>query len=368
MSLYNFIFSKKPPTRFLRHLVFWTIRACYLAFTIHSRIYWASPPPWLNGLTAIELTLYGAAEEMLIMYSIVYWLFPLFLEKKKYLAFTLSTLLLLAIVFLATYPHQIRYQLMYPGDTTYLRFWNMILNFTGVTLTPCLLFASFRLFKTNYEKLKERETLMQQTANVEFQLLKAQVHPHFLFNTLNNIYSFALNKSPKAGELLSQLSALMRYMIDDCETDLISLGKELKMLNDYIGLEKVRYGDRLDIQVDIKGDPGNKTIAPLLMIPFIENCFKHGASQVLDRPWIRLEVLTRGNLLDFTLQNSKPSSEGAMNGKNGIGLRNIKKRLELLYHSQYELDIHSGPDAFSVHMQVPLEEEVRLPDTIKSYR
>lgn len=196
---------------------------------------------------------------------------------------------------------------------------------------------------------------MRETAYVEFQLLKAQVHPHFLFNTLNNIYSFALNKSPKAGQLLSQLSALMRYMIDDCETNLISLSKELSMLNDYIGLEKVRYGDRLDIQVDIRGDSGHLQVAPLLMIPFVENCFKHGASQVLDKPWIKLDILAHDNKLDFTLRNSRPPSAASTNGKNGIGLSNIKKRLELLYHSHYKLDIYDAPDTFFVHMQVPLD-------------
>ena len=119
--------------------------------------------------------------------------------------------------------------------------------------------------------------LDKETANAELQLLKSEIHPHFLFNTLNNIYSSILNKSSNAKGLVIKLSDTLKYMIYDCEAPLVPLEEELKMIEDYIGLEKVRYGKRLNMEVEIKGDYRNKLIAPLLLIPFIENCFKHGA-------------------------------------------------------------------------------------------
>lgn len=215
--------------------------------------------------------------------------------------------------------------------------------------------------------MEERELLAQENANAELQILKAQIHPHFLFNTLNNIYSFTLNKSPKAGEMVLQLSDMIKYMINDCEEEFVSLNKELKMMSDYIELEKVRYGSRLDIQLEITGDYNTKIIAPLLMIPFVENSFKHGTSKMLRDPWIKLFIQADENLLHFSLANSKPADE-IVNGKGGIGLNNVKKRLELLYPSNHLLTIESTVNTFTVNMQIPLQQmsEANLYNTEKA--
>jgi len=197
--------------------------------------------------------------------------------------------------------------------------------------------------------------LAKENANAELQLLKAQVHPHFLFNTLNNIYSFSLNQSPLAGALVKKLSGMLDYMIHECEEKFVPLEKELKLIQDYMGLEKVRYGKRLDMHVEIHGDFENKFIAPLLMIPFVENSFKHGTSQMLQHPWIRLEITTDASRLIFKLSNSKPS----LNSKklnNGIGLINVQKRLQLLYPHHHQLNINSTDETFIVEMQIMLSE------------
>lgn len=357
MTAYDLLFSRRPAIRYTRHILFWTVRLLYLLFIYHARVYWLSAPGWLNWAAVWKIALIELAGEMALVYAIVYWLLPVYFRRKNYLRFLLGVLFVVVAVFVATYPNQSLCLDMAPDADPYFIFWNCLMSFSRVTLATCLVFLAIRMFKRHYARIRERETLHQETARLEFQLLKAQVHPHFLFNTLNNIYSFALNRSPRAGELLSQLSDIMRYMIHDCEADRMPLDRELKMLQDYIGLEKARYGDRLDIQVDIQGDHGHRQMAPLLMIPFIENCFKHGASQVLEKPWVRLQIVARANQLDFRLSNSKPLSGSSVNGKNGIGLRNIKQRLELLYHGQYQLEIDSTADTFSVHMVVPLEEE-----------
>ena len=172
-----------------------------------------------------------------------------------------------------------------------------------------IVFFAIKTFKTWYQKQLEKQVLLKANTEAEVQLLKAQVHPHFLFNTLNNIYSFTLDHSPKAGELVLQLSDMLKYMVNECNAIFSSAGKELSMIRSYLDLKKVRYGNHLSLQMDITGDYNNKLITPLLMIPFVENAFKHGASRVLESPWVKLSVLVEKNMLHFHLSNNKSTTK-----------------------------------------------------------
>ncbi|MHA4807783.1 sensor histidine kinase [Flavitalea flava] len=343
------------PVRIARHAAFWAARFFYLIYLGNMRSHLFNESFWNNRMNSLLVSLIELGVEMTLTYLIVYWLIPFRLHQKKYFSFTWITAVLISICFTIIFYQQV--WTMGPGAprNPVLIAWVSILFFTGFTLSPCILIIVIRILKAHYEKLKVYEMLNREKANAESQFLKAQVHPHFLFNTLNNIYSFSLNKSSKAGELLAQLSDLMHYMIYDCEDNLMSLKRELKMLSDYIGLEKVRYGDRIDIQMETEGDCDNRKIVPLLMISLVENSFKHGASQVLGQPWIKIRIVAENNRLDFRISNNKPFTGNTANGKNGIGLRNIRKRLELLYPGCHDLKIDPGPDAFYVHLQIPLE-------------
>jgi LytS/YehU family sensor histidine kinase len=143
-------------------------------------------------------------------------------------------------------------------------------------------------------------------------------------------------------------------MIYDCKADLVYLDKEIKALSDYIGLEKVRYGNRLNIEFNIVGNGEAKLIAPLLMIPFVENSFKHGTSKMLENPWIKMTIEVKGDSLFFELINSHPH-QNILNGKKGIGLKNVQKRLELLYSTRYFLSIDKTEKMFGVKMRIPLQ-------------
>src|SRR4051812_33581473 len=153
-----------------------------------------------------------------------------------------------------------------------------------------------KLMKRWWLKNKETEQLFQETTKAELQLLKAQVHPHFLFNTLNNIYYFTLSGSPKAPEMINKLSGLLHYILNECNQPLVPLQNEINMLRDYMALEKIRYGEQMDMTIDIQekdspfrqGEAGRGLIAPLLLIPFVENSFKHGTSKMLAHPWLKL--------------------------------------------------------------------------------
>jgi LytS/YehU family sensor histidine kinase len=187
------------------------------------------------------------------------------------------------------------------------------------------------------------------------QLLKAQVHPHFLFNTLNNIYSHTQGSSPVASKLVMGLSDMLRYMLYECNLSSVPLSKELQMIRDYVGLEKIRYGNRIDVQMDIPPDPGNLVIAPLLLLPFVENCFKHGASHMLDQAWVSLQVTIEDRLMKMKLVNGKVAGYQPANSSHGIGIVNVQKRLELLYPGKYSLDVQEEEEIYIVNLKLTLE-------------
>jgi len=213
---------------------------------------------------------------------------------------------------------------------------------------------AIKLLKRWYLKQKETEQLVREKINAELQLLKAQVHPHFLFNTLNNIYSFILSGSDKAPEIIKKLSSLLHYIINDCNRQLVPLDKELSMIQDYIALEQIRYGDRLNLSLHIEGTAKDKTISPLMLIPFVENSFKHGTSRMLTHPWVRLDIHIEKDFLEFKLTNNKPQHSIESPGKKGIGLKNVKHRLQLLYPETHSLNIIENEMSFEVFMRIAL--------------
>jgi len=219
----------------------------------------------------------------------------------------------------------------------------------------CAVFFSLRLLRNWMREQERKQALLQATTEGEIRLLQSQVHPHFLFNTLNNIYSFALERSPVARQLIRRLSDMLRYIVEHCSDPYVSVDKELGILENYIELERVRYGDRLNIAVDIAGRPFSKAIAPQLMLPLLENSFKHGTSQTLKAAWIKLSVKVEGDLLHFSLANGKAADNtDPAPGKGGIGLANVQKRLALMYPSDHLLSVRNNPTEFVVDMRVPL--------------
>ena len=201
---------------------------------------------------------------------------------------------------------------------------------------------------------KEREWLDAEKERVaaQLQILKAQLHPHFLFNTLNNIYSFSLKNSPKTPGLILKLSSLLNYMLYDCKAAEVSLEKELEIMKNYIDLEKERYGNEIEISLSIDGDVKDKYIAPLLLLPFLENAFKHGTSEQLENPWLSVDVNVNKNTLSCKILNSK--NEFVKVSENGIGIENVKKRLAFLYPGIHELNITDEKDFFVVTLTIKL--------------
>ncbi|MGL6269203.1 MAG: sensor histidine kinase, partial [Chitinophagaceae bacterium] len=202
-----------------------------------------------------------------------------------------------------------------------------------------------------------------QKSIAELELLKAQIHPHFLFNTLNNLFAHTLRNSDDAPQIVVKLSELLRFMIYESREEFITLHDEVKLLNNYIELEKLRYGKELNFSFSIIGNTGEKWIRPLLLIPLLENSFKHGTSQQLNEKWINLDIQINEDRLILNLANSKSSESGIHNiyqREGGIGLENVRRRLELLYPMEYAFKIYNEENQFRVILELPLIKKVPI--------
>jgi LytS/YehU family sensor histidine kinase len=299
--------------------------------------------------------------QILFFYPVIYYLVPVFFYSKKYVSFFAGLLLLtVAVIFIYYVEHIFLFKRIHQLAglkfmTPALVYWFTVISFISHCPLSTGLGIAIKIFKDWHSKQMENQLLIIENASAELQLLKAQIHPHFLFNTLNNIYSFTLDKSPKSAVLVNKLSATLRYMIEDCEAVLVPLRKEIDIIIDYIQLQKIRYGNRLQVDVEVTGSLDNKLVTPLLLIPFIENSFKHGTSQMLLHPWIKMYISVDEDSLLFKLSNSKPPTTDYRNKKSGIGLSNVKKRLELLYPFHHKLHTTCSVEMYNVQMHIPIK-------------
>ncbi|MBP1653403.1 MAG: ypdA 7 [Bacteroidetes bacterium] len=201
--------------------------------------------------------------------------------------------------------------------------------------------------------------LERDNLNLEVSFLRSQLNPHFLFNTLNNIYSLSVRNNPRAPELIMQLSDMLRYTLYESNREEVELSKEADFLYNYVQLEKARYGKDVDIQFvyDAESLEGYK-IVPLLTFPFIENSFKHGLDTSTQNPWLKISFEVADNTLFFEIANSKGDESlfkhHKESGTGGIGIANTKKRLSLLYQNKYSLSINNSPDSHSINLNITL--------------
>jgi len=382
MSLYNLVFSDQRSVRIRRHLLFWTAWCIYLMVTYLIPTNWIpawnlrGPMPHIDkyGIALASLRILSAAillsvVHAALVYGILYFFLPRYISQsdsattknRKWIMTTLGLILFVSIIAFINYFNfvlsfylstRVGYFQSMPGMAFIIPRWGRQVLFNYPTVVGFAL--AIKLMKDWYLKQKEAADVAREKINAELQLLKAQVHPHFLFNTLNNIYSFIINDSPAAPEALKKLSTLLRYIIYECNQPLVKLEKELKMVRDYIDLEKIRYGESLNMTLKVRGDASDKVICPLLLIPFLENSFKHGASEMLTHPWINLSIVIEDQVLHFNLSNSKPTVMAETAVTRGLGLGNVKKRLAIVYPATHSLTINEDVMSFSVSLEIPL--------------
>ncbi len=340
MNFHELIFSEHKKYKVLRHVLFCTSILLYSLLRIG--IMYPVVHFWTYFASYFSCTLFWTSLILGFSYITVYVFVPKYLYKKKYISFCLAIVGIYVVMYFIN-AFQIYYQMnktfnLIAGihSHNFFQFSNL-LRLLGNPPLVCGLLLSLKSLKNWYLRKMESETLTRANTNAELQLLKSQIHPHFLFNTLNNIYSYSLSNKPEAPGLVKKLKQTVQYMVAECNHAYVPLKNELNMIANYIELEKIRYGNRLSMQVELMNPDGNQLIAPLLMIPFVENSFKHGVSQMLDHPRIILKIHVEGNLLHFYLNNSKPPDLENQVQRKGIGLENVRKRLELLYPGKHTL-------------------------------
>jgi sensor histidine kinase YesM len=199
----------------------------------------------------------------------------------------------------------------------------------------------------------DRLSALLKLKETELKLLKSQLHPHFLFNTLNNIYLLALEKSEKTPDLIIRLGDMLSYITYDCDSDQVLLSKEIEFMKSFIELQRVRY-ESCDISLDISGDISNQKIAPMLLHTFIDNSFKHGAAKLIGKSWIKVSLEAFNGSLVFSIMNNKPSEGESGKKAGGIGIDNALKRLELIYKDRYDLKINDSDSTHSVILKLQM--------------
>ena len=343
--------------RILKHSLFWLVYTgihAYLnaSFPAKSDLAYAFPARlfrfWVTELMYLPVIL-------LATYWILYWVFPKYFLHRQYGKALLSTviplfvfiLLIRLITYYGVYPYL--YQ-EYP-DFEIISVRRFLYTFLDI-LPAIASMATIKLMLGRLESKKKEEQLEKEKLIAELQFLKSQTNPHFLFNTLNNIYGLARRKSDNTETAIMKLSSIMRFMLYECDKPYISLSQELKAVEDYIALESLRYSDQLSIRFNADLNGKDPQVAPLLLLPFVENAFKHGASESRHKSHINIEVALDENALTYKIQNS--IEDEPEDDQQGIGLKNVQRQLELVYPGQHQLEIEKSTDQFTAKLRIDL--------------
>ncbi len=302
--------------------------------------------------------------QLLAAYFLNYYQLPKLVYKKKYTSFIVSGLLSvfvfsviarLSIIYIAEPFFRTDFQqetlLEIISDPYYL----FAVYAPGVYLFPMVMLA-IKMTKGHLNEKHQLDILKKEKATTELNFLKAQIHPHFLFNTLNNLYTLTINKSDIAPEVVIKLSEILDYMLYECGDPTVTINKIEKLIQHYIDLEQLRYGDELDLVFEKDIDNAATEVAPLILLPLVENAFKHGASKDLAQPKVHISLRVVGQKLRFNIFNSKSTliQEPEQRTYKGIGATNIKRRLDLIYPNNYDLNVDEKKDSYTVDLEINL--------------
>ncbi|MCB0533738.1 MAG: histidine kinase [Lewinellaceae bacterium] len=328
------------------HLALW---ALYAAVEFLANI-----PHTVDRGDLLRQTLFFIPVVALPFYVVAYYLVPKLLWRGHKTYFWICCLLILAFVLFIRLHWTSWYWTLMTGKTVTASLSkvtkNLIRDYAVIGFAVAL-----KIIRDWDKKDRLTNQLQTEKRDAELQFLRAQIHPHFLFNTLNNLYGLALQQSPHTPDSILRLSGLLDFILYECNTDRIPLKKEIQLILDYIELEKLRIGDRLQLQFSVEDEGLNALIAPLLLLPLVENAFKHGARAANDAVFIKIDLRVQDQNLYFQVENSKPEDkQEAGNGSKGIGLLNIEKRLKLLYPGQYFMHKSNTASTFLISLKLNL--------------
>jgi two-component system sensor histidine kinase AlgZ len=330
----------------LIHTAFWAV---YLSFIInHITTYQTGPQiHWGRVLLA---SLISTLYLIVLSYLNYFYLIPAFLLRKKIGAFIIVFVACFAALTLIRFGIETlafgqSWETQSPART------QIIIQSTISDLFIVLFIGLLRFASDWVQFDAHRRQLETERLNAELKFLKAQVNPHFLFNTLNNLYYLSTIKSDTAPLVISKLSEVMRYMIYDSNHEKIDLAKEIEYMQHYIGLERLRLREGVPLEFEVMGCT-DMLISPLILITFLENAFKHGISNGSDQCWIKARLEVNKTHLVYTIANSKVKTVSFPADTEGIGLKNVKRRLDLSYPGKHKLDIDDREHSYSVTLTI----------------
>lgn len=344
--------------RIFSHIIFWII---YLAFS-------TTLATLNSGQFSAELIKYLVLlpTQLTATYILIYVQVPKFSMKKKYLLFFLS-LILLGYIFSA----MARFSMVHIAEPLFRKdfvqeslleilsdvYYLLIVYFPSV-YGVAFIFLMIHTLKKRTDAQQQIEILQKEKATNELKFLRAQIQPHFLFNTLNNLYALTLTKSDLAPQVVLKLSEMLDFILYQSNQATISIEKEIELIQGFIDLESLRYGDILKINFEYKTDNALTKISPLILLPFVENAFKHGAAGNNEDPTIDIQLKVENQRLDFRVFNNKPKgfAEQKENISGGIGTQNLKRQLELNYAGEYNLNVQNSNEEYIVSLTLNLNQ------------
>ena len=336
-KIYDFVTQ-----RIVYHTAFWLVMFLLL-LSLHSNSHSFFTK---FSIESVNIFFYG-----ILVYFNLFYLIPNYLTEKKFLLY--CGLLILSVLVITPIKLLVFYLILHNAETFIIgkQFWFFIATF--------LIVGSSTIGKiiTDWVRhLRERNDLQTQTMQSELRFLKSQINPHFLFNTLNNLYALTLKKSDKAPEIVIKLSEMMRYMLYECNERRVPLQKEVNYIQNYLDLERLRQGKNVEINFKVQGQVFDQQIAPLMFIPFLENSFKHGLNTHLSHGFVNILLEVENQHIHFYIENSKSESLPTQTHKRsgGIGLVNVKRRLNIIYPNSYKLEIHDDPNTYGVELDIDL--------------
>lgn len=351
--------------RILYHVIFWV--AYYIQYVV-LEFHWVTPS--LTKFSEFERILMAALTGLaLLIPKIIFTYFILCVGLNRFLkekgqhwinVLVIGSVLMACLVlysFIYTflvYPVIFQGALKYPGfmDIRQVLFGMMDIGFVAGAA------VAIRLMRRQIAGKEIEKNLVKEKLETELKFLRSQTNPHFLFNTLNNIYGLARKKSDQTAEVVMKLSGILRFMLYEAGKDFITVAEEISIIEDYLELEKIRYNERLSIELKTLVDKPTQPVSPLLLLPFIENAFKHGVSNTRFNSFVKIELALDDGILHFSVENTKGD---AIAGKEvgQIGLSNARRQLELMY-KEYELEVQDLETTFKVRLIINLNSHAKI--------
>lgn len=342
--------SRTIPVKYaLVHTAYWVLITGFFLYEKRYLIYKAGLPYFAACVTVRVVLLIGIA------YLNLHFFLPRYLLAGRYLRyFSLVLLSILGYLLVqAIYDYILYGFIIAPtGNRNWVE--TLSYNFFS-TLWYLGLMVPLKLSIDWYQQQRVLQQIAVEKLQAEVNFLRAQVSPHFLFNSLNNLYALTLKKSDQAPEMVLKLSEMMEYMLYESDEAQVPLEREINYLQNYIELEKIRCGDHADVALKINGQPNGQAIAPLLLLPLIENAFKHGVGKQAENAWLHSTLTLNPTAVEITVENNKPAIPST-GQKGGIGLSNLRKRLELLYPGRYTLRTEEGSYTYKAALYVSFAE------------